>query len=100
MRGHEVGLLHLAIVVCPGLCVAPPGVLSCLGIGPCKVLVAAFLVSFALHLIIAEPFARYLPAVGYVVADLGESTDRTGLQQDGERQNLSHAEYALQYRTA
>ena len=71
-----------------------------LRIGPCQILVAALLVPFAFHLVVAEPFARYFAAVGYVVADLGESTDRTGIQQDGERQDLSHAEYALQYRTA
>ncbi len=56
-------------------------------------LFAAFLVSFALDLVVAEPPARRLEAVGNVVVYLGKSGHRSGLQLDGERQYLPDPEY-------
>ncbi len=73
VRSHEISLLHLAIVVRPGLRIAASGALGCLGISPREILVAALLVSLALYPVVVEPFARYLPAIGYIVADLSES---------------------------
>jgi len=96
VRDHEVRLLHLAIVIRSGLDVTAARALGGLGIGPCEILVAALLVSFALYLVVARPLARYLATVRYVVADLGEARDRPGLQHDGERKDLADAEYALQ----
>ena len=61
---HSVGLLHLALVKCPGLRIIAPGDLGSFGKGPRQVLVAAFLVPFALLLIVADPFGRHFPAVG------------------------------------
>ena len=91
MRYHSVGLLHLALVICPGFRIVTPGDLGSFGKGPRQVFVAAFLVPFAFLLIVADPFGRNLPAVGAVVADLREATDRAGLQHDGQSQRLSHA---------
>ena len=91
MRDHRVGLLHLALVKCPGLRIVPPGDLGSFGKGPCQVFVAAFFVALAFFLIVADPFGRNFPAVGTVVADLRKTADRTGLQHDGKSQRLTHA---------
>jgi len=91
MRDHRIGFLHLTLVKCSGLWIIAPGNLGSFGKGPRQVFVAAFLVSFAFFLVVADPFGRNLPAVGAVVADLHKTADRTGLKHDGKSQRLTHA---------
>jgi hypothetical protein len=96
VRDHEVCLLHLAIVIGSRLYIAATCTLSGLGIGPCKILVAAFLVSFALDFVVAEPLARYFPAVGYIISDFRKAGNRPGLEHNRERESFADTEYALQ----
>ena len=91
MRYHGVGLLHLALVKCPGLRIVTPGNLGSFGKRPRQVFVAAFLVPFAFLLIVADLFGRNFPAVGAVVANLRKAGDRAGLQHDRKSQRLSHS---------
>ncbi len=95
VRNHKIRLLHLAIVVRPGLRIAASGALGCLGLGPREIFIAAFLVAFSFHLVITKPLARYLAAIGHIVPNLGKARDRPGLQHDGQRQNLADTEDAL-----
>ena len=60
---HEIGLLHLEIVVGSCLRIIAPCQLSSLGKGPGQVSVAVFLVSFALFLPIVCPFGGDLSGV-------------------------------------
>ena len=91
MRYHCVGLLHLALVKCPGLRIITTGDLGSFGKSPRKVFVAAFFVPFAFLLIVADPFGRNFPAVGALVANLRKATDRAGLQHDRKSQRFTYA---------
>jgi len=50
MRYHGVGLLHLALAICPSFRIIASGDLGSFGKCPCQVFVAALLVAFALFL--------------------------------------------------
>jgi hypothetical protein len=50
MRYHSVGLLHLALVKCPGFRIIAPGNLGSFGKGPRQVFVAAFLAAFVVSI--------------------------------------------------
>ena len=91
MGYHSISFLHLALVKCPGLRIIAPGDLGSFGKGPRQVFVAAFLVSFAFLLIVADPFGRNFSAVGTIVANLRKAADRSGLQHDGKSQRLTHS---------
>jgi len=88
---HKIRSLHLPVVIRPGFVVQPPCALRCLGEGPGRILIAAFLIPFAFCLLVADPFAGDLPSIGDEVAYFIEPTDGAGLQHDGECQNFSDA---------
>ncbi len=86
---RDVRLLHLAIIKCPGLSIIASGDLSSLGKGPCKVLVAALLVSFPFDLVVADPLTRHLPAIRDIVACFGKPSDGTRFKHDRKGENLT-----------
>jgi hypothetical protein len=85
MGRHEVGLGRFLIVVSPGRFIVAASQFSGFGEGPGQIFIAVLFIPFPFGFLVTGPLTRYLPAIGYKVADLGKSFYRPGFQHDGQR---------------
>lgn len=66
VRHHEIGLLHLPLIIGASLGMITPGKLSRLRKRPSQILIPVLLVSFPFGLLVAGPLAGNLPTVGNI----------------------------------